>query len=596
MSRGFYSPSSVYTRRQTSDVFHNDPFKIQSYNFHYAERPAYPVQHYQRPPPKLPEPPPFNTYYYNAKFHRERESPRASPATSSFVETRRRQFLQDFNLVSRPARKEIGTGLRSSVQVRHPVASIPPAVVTNPPLLRSCCNREDYKVMRRGQSVTTMRQSNCSTSPTRTGSRRASVSSFSFRQPEKTQSQATIKLSPRRSASSCSGCAININIRGMDSEVDLDRSLRIKIETDSCLHSNTDTYNVHTVHGGRKCGGSTESFVIDKRLSKFSMADVQATSWTRKRSSEQDALRAKRLQVQAEQERLETLRQQELKKDQERARQRDKERERLRQAERQRDHQRLLELEVERENQRLRELEREMHIKREQEQQREIERDRERERERQRQRLQRMPMRAMSMPSSITPPVVMTSHLHKPASTDRLPGMMPCYARQSAANSRSERLQSCTRKLLPLITTRRPQETPPGGLERRSSGTSNYNASVAGSGSHTSMRQLSTTRLNERKLLNLQVNGVPVSTNLPIHARINNMPIRITTSQPADEHLQFSVNRVRVANASPMAAQERSCNFSRSRSSSRSGLEESPSTPCSVSINVYADNPRTMRL
>ncbi|KAM8714119.1 hypothetical protein ACLKA7_014294 [Drosophila subpalustris] len=594
MSRGYYTPSSVYTRRQTSDVFHNDPFKVQSYNFHYAEKPSYPVQHYQRPPPKLPEPPPFTTYYYNAKFHRNREPLTASPPTSSFVEARRRQFLQDFNRVSTPARREIGTGLRSSVQprealqVHHPVASIPPAVVTSPPLLRTCCNREDYKMMRRGQSVTTMRPSSCSAGPARTGSRCASVSSFSVRQPEKNQSQATIRLSPRRSASSCSGCAININIRGLDSKVALDKSLQIKIETDACLHNvNTDKIKAQTNLGmGQKNRGSTESFVIDKRLSKFSLADVQATSWARKRSAAQDALLAKRLQVHSERERLEKLRQQEQKKEQERVRQREQERNRLRQAERQRDQQRLLELEAEREAQRLREVERETQR-------------REQQRERERQQQQRMPMRAKSMLSSLSQPVVMTSHLYRPASTDRLPGMMPCPdARQPAGNSRSrsERLQNCARRLLPLITaTRQHQETPraqspaPRSLERRSSGTSNYNASVTGS--NTSMRrQLSTTRLNERKLLNLHVNGVPVSANLPIHARINNMPIRITTSQPADEHLQFSVNRVRADNA---LAQDVRCNRCRSRSSSRSGLEESP---CNVSINVYADNPHTMRL
>lgn len=596
MNRGFYTPCNVYTRRQSSDVFHNDPFKVQSYNFHYAERPAYTVQHYQRPPPKKPAPPPFKTFYYNAKFHRNQESLTAAPPTSSFAETRRRQFLQDFNRVSTPVRTDIGTGFRScerqreGSQARQPVTCIPPAVATNMPILRTCCNREDYKTMRRGQSVTAI-----NTSLSRTESRSPSLSTFSFKQPERNQSQSTFKLSPRRSASSCSGCAININIRGMDSKTDMDKSLRIKIQTDTCLHNNTDKHRIQTNHGRglKTCTTgcrSSETFVIDKRLSKFSMANVHVTNGTRKPSCEQDALLAKRLQLQSERERLEKMRQQELHKEQESARQREEKRERLRQLERQRDHERLLELEAERENQRIRELEHNAHRKRE------IER---RHQEKLRQvRQQRMLMRAMSMPSSITPPVVMTSHLYRPASTDRLPGMVPCNVRQSTVNSRSERLQKCTQNLTTLQCPKsklpRPQQEST--LERRSSGTSNYNVSVPESGSNISMRQLSATRLNEPKLLNLHVNGVPVTSNLPIHARINNMPIRITTSQPADEHLQFSVNRVRVANALPIAGQERRSNRSHSRSSSRSGLEEPSTIPCNVSINVYADNPRTMRL
>ncbi|XP_060660413.1 LOW QUALITY PROTEIN: putative uncharacterized protein DDB_G0271982 [Drosophila nasuta] len=541
--------NSVYTRRPSLDVFQNDPFKIQSYNFHYAERPAYPMQHYQRPSPIPSEPTPFKTYFYNVKFNRNAESKlaAATPPAGSFIETRRRQFLQDFNRVAPPVTREIFPGPKTQERHRHPVASIPPVAANPHPLLRICCNREDYQAMRRGQSATTIRQS-------------ASASVTNLKAPAKQPSQSSVKLSPKRTASSCSGCTININITSIDSEVDVSKALKIKIEAD-----NTDKCQVTMP---RRCC-STKSFVIDKRLSKFSVLD-----------SQKDVLLAKRLQLQSERERLEKLRQQELHKEQELARQREQERECLRQAERQRDHERLLQLEAEREFHRLRELERETQRRRELELA---------ERRRKEAQAQRQPMRAMSMTERITKPVVMTSHLSTPASAERLPGMAPCYVRPSSEANRAERLEKSTGNLsrLQKICSRCPHSATPATtqakaaprtVERRSSGGVQFNAIVHGGSSNTSLH-------NERKLLNLHVNGKPITSSVPIHTRINNLPIRITTSQPQDKNLRFSVNRV-------TAGQSQS-NPNRSRTAA---VEELPASPCNVSINVYADNPRTMRL
>ncbi|KAH8300236.1 hypothetical protein KR044_012020 [Drosophila immigrans] len=523
-------PQSVYTRRQSSDVFQNDPFKIQSFNFHYAERPAYPVQHFQRPSPISAESTPFKTFFYNAKFHRNAES----PPTSSFVENRRRQFLHDFSRVSPPVTREIFSVLKPQERhSRYPVASIPPVAANPPPLLRTCCNREDYRAMDRGHSVTTIR--------------RTRSTSLNWKAPAKQPSESSIRQSPRRTASSCSGCTININIRSTDSEVVVDKALKIKIEA-----SNTDKSQGVAL---RRCC-SSNSFVIDKRLSKFSVSN----------GCQQDELLAKRLQLQAERERMEKQRQQELRVDRERVRQREQERERLRKAERERDLERLRQLQTEREFQRLRELERETQRRRELEKAERMRREAPQQKQQQRQ-----PMRAKSLTDPITAPVVMTSHLCPRASSDRLPGMAPCYLRPSEP-TRAERLQICSRNLsrLQKICGKPAEATAPKSLERRSSGVSNFNTIVRDSGSNSSLR-------NERKLLNVQVNGQPVSSSVPIHTRINNMPIRITTSQPQDKHLRLSFNRVRAAGGA-------------------TSEESPPAPPCNVNINVYADNPRSKRL
>ncbi|KAH8421090.1 hypothetical protein KR222_010874, partial [Zaprionus bogoriensis] len=542
--------SSIYSRRQAPvDVFHNDPFKVQSYTFRYAEKPYYPVQQYQRPePPKplqTPRSPPFETYYVNAKFKRRQElatkpdppPAKPEPAPTSFIVHRRRKLQEDYAPVP-PKQKE---------QTNRPV---------NSPLLRTCCNREEYQAMRR---VLTR------------------------------SSTVTPKMQPARSPSAAtfrsngSGCAININISGLTSDTELDKTLRIQIEADPCVTNNkdkrksaTDLPKVATA----RCV-SSESFKIDKRLSKFVLPELQPSgNWMQRN----DLLLARRLQVQEERQCLEQLRQQELEEERQRARQREEERERLRQLERERDCERIRELEAERERQRLRELERE------QQRLRELERETQRRRDYERacwreERLQR----ARSMPTSMDEPKVMTSHLYRLASTDRLPGMAPCYVHLSEL----ERSKMLTQR---RAASRAPK-TQPEPLERRSSGTSNNNASVLGNAtrnsSNVSLRRASSTRLNECKLLNLQVNGIPVSSNQPIHTRINNMPIRITTSQPADEHLQFSVNQVRE-----QRGQERrrsSSRSSRTASASRAG-QGSSAGPYNVNINVYADNPRTMRL
>ncbi|ALC39447.1 CG13330 [Drosophila busckii] len=530
MNRALYVPCSIYSRRQNADVFRNDPFKIQSYNFRYADKPVHLMSHYQRtqatptltPPP--PKPPTFETYYYNNKF-KQRTEPKPS---SNFVEYRRRSLLPDF--------QSIASAAPTPIKVRAEPRKMPP-------LLSSCCQRDEYQSMRRGQSVTTMRQSS---SQSVGQVRRGSASYSNLRQQpvaRSSPSSSTFKLCGKRSNSS--GCAININIGALDAHSEVDKSVRIEIDT-----------KVSEDKMGARC--STESFVIDKRLSKFL---VQST--TQRQQLERDE-RHEQLQLQQER------------------RWRQHERERQRERERALDEQRLQALERERERDRLRLQQRETQRRREQ--------------ERERERLNRQPMRAMSMPNPVLAPVViMSSHLQRVTSNDRLPGMVPCFVHSSR---RAERLQQSTRRLSTLkqpIAPQSPrQSAPPAAppaapivLERRSSGcSSNINASVRASDSNASLRRLSATRLNERKLLNLQVNGVPVKANPSIHTRLNNLPIRITTSRPAGDDLRFSLNQVRnqQRSDSPLVTAR------------RSPSRTSTIAPCSVNINVYADQPRPLRL
>lgn len=194
-------------------------------------------------------------------------------------------------------------------------------------------------------------------------------------------------------------------------------------------------------------------------------------------------------------------------------------------------------------------------------------------------------LRTRSMPTSIDEPKVMSSRLYRLASTDRLPGMAPCYVRKSVVKSEAKSdVKPCrpTARSLSRPPSRSSSQSPKKQqpLERRSSGASNSNVSVQGIADKS--RRISPDCLDEPKLLNLHVNGFPVNSNLPIHTRINNMPIRITTSQPTDDNLRFSLNRVRVSTSRDLSGQERR------RSSSRG----SSTGPYNIRINVYAtDNP-----
>ncbi|XP_022226985.2 stress response protein NST1 [Drosophila obscura] len=616
MSHGMQGP---HLHRPTNDIFRGDPFKIQSYKFRYADRPVYPVQHYQRPEPQpLPSrPQQFETFYRNPKFSSDPEHAPATPSaswtpqnTTPFVENRRRKFLRDFqSVLTAPSRRTFsGAGQPEGVQHQRSVSMVPqprrPIEVTNSPLLQTCCNRDDYQTIVRGQSATSLLR-NCSTNVLRPDApRSASMATFDKREREWKQSvvnrtSSNIQLLPKRSA--CSGCEININIGSLDSESEADNNLRIKIETDTCLLNNTDRAKQTERHQrSSSASRSTQTFGIDKRLSKFCVADNKA-----RRSSEQDAQQRER--------------ELELKMERERARQRERVRENLRQQERQRDNERLLELEVEREKDRLRELERESQRRKEYHEYQEYQVYQEYqeqlrwEQEQEQQKRQEVPMRAMPIS-----PVMMTSHLYRRTSNDRLPGMVHfCDRPPAAASKRAKRLQSCSKNLTslrglkkttapvetapplaplaPTFTTTPPTVRPPRSLERTSSGTSNGNVyvTVSTNGSSSSLRRPSATVLSEQKQLNGSAGTH--APNTPILTRLNNIPIRITTSRPGDRDLEFSMNQVRLRNNSPMPGVAPRLSTSRMRQGTTDDCSSVHSL--NVNINVYADTTsRRMRM
>lgn len=463
-------------------------------------------------PKVLPRAPPFETYYYNTKFQRRQE-----PEAKSEAEHRSPRLLGNYT--------------PEPPKLRGPPV-MDPRRPTESPLLRNCCNRERYQMMRRSASV-------ASSKPPVLPKRSPSAVTF------------------RRNSS---GCTISISINGQSSETDLNKSLRIKIEPNASVQNNTDKCKADTCNGTPTCpvgrSSSSGNIVIDKRLSKFVVPEMQ----TNNISGKKDLLLARRLQVQEERQCMERLRQQELEEERKRARQREESRRQLRDLERQRDRIRIEELEAKRESQRARELAQETQMKR-----------------RESERL----LRTRSMPTSMDEPKVMSSHLYRLASTDRLPGMAPCYVRKSDVKSEAKS------DVKPCKPTTRSLSRPPSRsssqslkkqqpLERCSSGASNSNANVQGKS-----RKISADCTDEPKLLNLHVNCVPVNSNKPIHTRINNMPIRITTSQPTDDNLQFSLNRVRVSTSRDLPGQERR------RSSSRGSSTGS----YNINIKVYADNP-----
>ncbi|CAD7012481.1 unnamed protein product [Ceratitis capitata] len=84
-------------RRQSSDPFERDPFKIQSYNFRYAERPSYPLPNLydnRIQPASSSSNKRFETFFYNYDFTPSVHD-KENPPAHKFREFRRRKFLLD---------------------------------------------------------------------------------------------------------------------------------------------------------------------------------------------------------------------------------------------------------------------------------------------------------------------------------------------------------------------------------------------------------------------------------------------------------------------------------------------------------------------
>ncbi|XP_067627525.1 pneumococcal serine-rich repeat protein [Eurosta solidaginis] len=92
-----------HNRRQNSDPFERDPFKVQSYNFRYAERPTYPLPNLGNRAHTTHQPSTsstssrnkgFETFFYNYDFASSVHD-KENPPANKFREFRRRKFILD---------------------------------------------------------------------------------------------------------------------------------------------------------------------------------------------------------------------------------------------------------------------------------------------------------------------------------------------------------------------------------------------------------------------------------------------------------------------------------------------------------------------
>ncbi|KAH8245912.1 hypothetical protein KR038_011803 [Drosophila bunnanda] len=611
------------SRRVAYDAFHGDPFKINSYNFRYADKPCYTPQQYQRPTPPPIKKPSFQTFFVNPKFGQDFER----PPPNRDVPTNRPRFVQDIQAAIRPPLRTMASSLTKQPSVPVTPQLRNPSTVTDSPLLRTCCQMGEYQSLRTAQSIATFPSaSRCSMRVPGGGIPHISGTTYSR--------STNVDLQPKRDRDASNGCEININICSRDSNSEADNNVSIRIEADACLLNNTDTVRPELDRNPQRSDDSlTASFGIDKRLSKFNVTETKprtSPEWKRQQSertkelTREQAREEAREQARKFREELELERERELQKDRDRARKRDSEREQFRQQDRQRDLEHLRALEAARERQRLEEL------KRENQRHREYHRMCMFQDQLYRQRMH--PVQPVPTCLPIVPPipmpmpvVPMTSHLYTVTSDDRLPRMAFC----DLSSTRRERPMTPRRSVkvkpfdsvvqdIPTVcaSCSAPVETPisqkaascsptpscstilrsaspeqnsnptptlgastssisllrseivpeiPESLGCSSSFSSNDNIRVAEKSSGYLPKESSGQPLTETK----QLNGRP-----PIVTRLNNIPIRITTSRQADRNLDFSMNHVRVRGSSPVTR--------------GSGLHQhAPHDACHVNINFF---------
>ncbi|XP_020803604.1 J domain-containing protein DDB_G0295729 [Drosophila serrata] len=619
------------SRRVVYDAFHGDPFKINSYNFRYADKPTYPPQQYQRPAPPPIKKPSFQTFFVNPKFGQGSER----PPPNRNVPANRPRFLQEFQAAIRQPLRTMASSLARQPSVPVTPQLRNPSSVTDSPLLRTCCQMGEYQSLRTTQSIATLASgSSCSMRARGGATPRISGTTFSR--------GSNFELQPKRDRDrdASNGCEININICNRDSNSEADNNVSIRIEADACLLNNTDTVRPQLEripHGSDD--SLTASFGIDKRLSKFNVTETKprtSPEWKRqqmeraKEQAREEAREQARKRDRQFREELELEREIELQKERERVRQRDREREQFREQDRQRDLEHLRELEAVRERQRLEEL------KRESQRHREYHRMCMFQDQLHRQRMQPVPAVPTCLP--IVPPipipipvVPMTSHLYTVTSDDRLPGMAFCDLSTTRRDRpmtprRSVKIKpadpvaqeiptacascSCHPVDTPISQNTTPSSPTPScstiprsaspdqnskptptvdastssrslfhseivpeiheSLACSSSFSSNDNIHVIEKSSGYLAKESSAQPLTETKHLN----GRP-----PIVTRLNNIPIRITTSRQAD----FSMNHVRVRASSPVA---------RGSVPHRQASQDA----CHVNINLFPDQQHVMRI
>uniref|UniRef100_A0A1A9WIY0 Uncharacterized protein n=1 Tax=Glossina brevipalpis TaxID=37001 RepID=A0A1A9WIY0_9MUSC len=154
-------------RSKNSDPFERDPFKIQSYNFHYAERPSYPIQSLQQ---RISTPSTFkcfDNFFFNYQYpHGSTRPPtsvlnnhklpsdnynkenQAAAGLSKYQESRRRSFIQDQSRTNNNIfnNNSFNTFAGSESHCNILSQNLPKSVSGS--LLRRSCTRDDMQTIR----------------------------------------------------------------------------------------------------------------------------------------------------------------------------------------------------------------------------------------------------------------------------------------------------------------------------------------------------------------------------------------------------------------------------------------------------------------
>ncbi|XP_065369915.1 GATA zinc finger domain-containing protein 15 [Calliphora vicina] len=262
-------------RRQSNDPFERDPFKIQSYNFRYAERPSFPMPAVQQRVNNNRKESDCQTYFYNYDFPLANSSFEQRNTAlqneerflnlNKFQEHRRRKFLQETAFKRNSHLRECNQKKpyeskilnlyygKGNVPTSSSSGKAKSNYTQNNIPRNSSQNNNQNSSIRSVKNSTVKPISSCQ--PLNSGHQSLSSSS-----------QGVCAGRSRRSLSS--GCEININIKSLEDN-SLQDNINIKIETDSlCKQLNIPLNRSAKVH-------SSDTFVIDKRLSKFSTNPVK---------------------------------------------------------------------------------------------------------------------------------------------------------------------------------------------------------------------------------------------------------------------------------------------------------------------------------
>lgn len=276
-----FSSKEYLKRREPADLFEKDPFKIHSYNFRYANKPALSV------PPWLPKDKNANkvnsdcqTFFYNYDYPNtnvsiQTSSPLANDVRglnlTKFQEYRRKKLFQE----SEPIRLQEMTNNNLATTSKSAESKIlnidkgsqsskssPLTLLKKPIYMPSYCYENAPNSSNILQNVQICK---AQTQPSILNQNKSSL---------------VHGIDIKRSRSLGSTCDININIKNLDTNTQRD-SVNIKIASDSlCRNLNPGSTNLQN---NLNCkADSSNAFDFDKHLSKFRLRQKKSQEASRK--------------------------------------------------------------------------------------------------------------------------------------------------------------------------------------------------------------------------------------------------------------------------------------------------------------------------